>query len=280
MKGLAFLRYPCTKQKRNIMRTLVVLNLIALACTIGRAQADSVYNQQDTNTLRSFDIKNFNENQDGAGDYEYKTDDMLIRQYTLYDSDGPLAGYIEDCRELHTPYSYYYRYDTKGRLRQMAVSFCGMSIGKVYFYDSLGRTTETIDYSEPYKFKLSDLIEKMKREYGCDLLDKKRLIDVHRSKDERDLRRPWYSVFYLEEEHTRYGDEYLIDGTTGETLYVLKHEEWNECGSDMSDFYAMVKGLPTTIAEKYLFELNKKKGGQDKKGTKKKGKSFWRKLFD
>ena len=95
------------------MRTLVALNLIALACTIGRAQADSVYNQQDTNTLRSFDIKNFNENQDGAGDYEYKTDDMLIRQYTLYDSDGPLAGYIEDCRELHTPYSYYYRYDTR-----------------------------------------------------------------------------------------------------------------------------------------------------------------------
>ena len=127
-------------------------------------------------------LRIFNENQDGAGDYEYKTNDMLIRQYTLYDSDGPLTGYIEDCRELHTPYSYYYRYDTKGRLRQMAVSFSGMSIGKVYFYDSLGRTTETIDYSEPYKFKLSDLIKKMKREYGCDLLNKKRLIDVNRSK--------------------------------------------------------------------------------------------------
>ena len=176
MKGLAFLRYPCTKQKRNIMRTLVVLNLIALACTLGRAQADSVYNQQDANTLRSFDIKNFNENQDGAGDYEYKTDDMSIRQYTLYDSDGPLAGYIEDCRELHTPYSYYCRYDTKGRLHQMKVAFYGITIGKVYFYDSLGRTTETIDYSEPYKFKLSDLIEKMKREYGCDLLNKKGLL--------------------------------------------------------------------------------------------------------
>ena len=158
------------------MRTLVVLNLIALACTIGRVQADSVYNQQDTNTLRCFDIKNFNEKQDGAGTYRYTTPDMSIRQYTLCDSDGPLAGYIEDCRELHTPYSYYYRYDTKGRLRQMAVFFCGMSIGKVYFYDSLGRTTETIDYSEPYKFKLSDLIEKMKREYGCDLLNKKMVI--------------------------------------------------------------------------------------------------------
>lgn len=262
------------------MRLFVVIILSLFVCTQGCAQTDSVEHNKGKNMRRYFDIKNFNENQDGAGDYEYKTNDMLIRQYTLYDSDGPLTGYIEDCRELHTPYSYYYRYDTKGRLRQMAVSFCGMSIGKVYFYDSLGRTTETIDYSEPYKFKLSDLIEKMKREYGCDLLNKKMVIGVHRSKGERDLKRPWYSVFYREEEHTDYGDEYLIDGTTGETLYVLKHEEWNECGSDMSDFYAMVKGLPTTIAEKYLYELNKKKEGQDKKGTKKKGKGFWRKLFD
>ena len=263
-----------------MMRTLIILVMVLSASIGGCAQTGSVEHNKGKNMKRYFDIKNFNENQDGAGDYEYKTNDMLIRQYTLYDSDGPLTGYIEDCRELHTPYSYYYRYDTKGRLRQMAVSFSGMSIGKVYFYDSLGRTTETIDYSEPYKFKLSDLIKKMKREYGCDLLNKKRLIDVNRSKGERDLKRPWYSVFYREEEHTDYGDEYLIDGTTGETLYVLKHEEWNECGSDMSDFYAMVKGLPTTIAEKYLYDLKKKKEEQDKKGTKKKGKSFWRKLFD
>ena len=128
------------------MRMLAVISLLMSSCTLCCAQASSVEHNKGKNMKRYFDIKNFNENQDGAGDYEYKTDDMLIRQYTLYDSDGPLAGYIEDCRELHTPYSYYYRYDTKGRLRQMAVSFCGMSIGKVYFYDSLGRTTETIDY--------------------------------------------------------------------------------------------------------------------------------------
>ena len=263
------------------MRLFVVIILSLFVCTQGCAQADSVEHNKGKNMKRYFDIKNFNENQDGAGDYENKTDDMSIRQYTLYDSDGPLAGYIEDCRELHTPYSYYYRYDTKGRLRQMAVFFCGMSIGKVYLYDSLGRTTETIDYSEPYKFKLSDLIEKMKREYGCDLLNKKMVIGVHRSKGERDLKRPWYSVFYLEEEHTRYGDEYLIDGTTGETLYMEKHENVMDDDLDGMRLYRAIKaGKPITIQDEYLYELNKKKGGQDEKGTKKKGKSFWRKLFD
>lgn len=78
-------------------------------------------------------------------------------------------------------------------------------------------------------------------------------------------------MFYLEHVRSHHGDKYLIDGTTGETLYVLKHEEWNECGSgDMRDFQAMAKGLPTTIEGKYLYELNKKKQAQKKKGAKKK----------
>lgn len=81
-------------------------------------------------------------------------------------------------------------------------------------------------------------------------------------------------MFYLEHVRSHHGDKYLIDGTTGETLYVLKHEEWDECGSgDMSDFQAMAKGLPTTIEGKYLYELNKKKQAQKKKGAKKKRKN-------
>ena len=46
---------------------------------------------------RYFDIKNFNENQDGAGTYRYTANDMSIRQYTLYDSNGQLTDYVEDC---------------------------------------------------------------------------------------------------------------------------------------------------------------------------------------
>ena len=41
-----------------------------------------------------------------------------------------------------------------------------------------------------------------------------------------------------------------------------------------------MNGEPISIVEKYIFELKKKKEGQKKKETKKKGKSFWRKLFD
>ena len=264
------------ERKKNIkneraMKILVILVLTLLVCTRGSAQADSTYHQGTLDLVQYLDVRDFEVSQNCLGDYEFQAGDRSIRQYEMYDSDKKFVGYVEQSKELHTPYSYYYNYDTKGRLRYLSVSFDGVSIGNSYRYDSLGRITEIKDYSRPYKFKLNNLIEKMSSEYGCDLLNKRRLVSVHRSEGERDLKKPWYSVFYLENERSHYGDKYLIDGTTGETLYVLKHEAWNECGSgDLSDFYTRAKGLPTSIQGKYLYELNKKKQAQKKKGAKKK----------
>ena len=262
------------------MRMLIVILLSLFVCTQGCAQTDSVEHNKGKNMKRYFDIKIFNENQNRAGYYEFKTYDMSIEQRKRYDSNKQLIGYIEVCEELRRPYRYYYEYDTKGNLRHMSVSFCGFHIGNEYYYDSLGQITETIDYSAPYKFKLSDLIEKMKKEYGCDLLNKERTYRVSRSKGERNLKRPWYSVYYLDANEHMSGDEYLIDGTTGETLYMIKNKQMDEWWDDIKVYKAVMNGEPISIVEKYLYELKKKKEGQKKKETKKKGKSFWRKLFD
>ena len=259
---------------------LIVIVLSLFVCTQGCAQIDSVEHNKGKNMKRYFDIKTFNENQNRAGYYEFKTYDMSIEQRKRYDSNKQLIGYIEVCEELRRPYRYYYEYDTKGNLRHMSVSFCGFHIGNEYYYDSLGQITETIDYSAPYKFKLSDLIEKMKKEYGCDLLNKERTYRVSRSKGERNLKRPWYSVYYLDANEHMAGDEYLIDGTTGETLYIIKNKQMDEWWDDIKVYKAVMNGEPISIVEKYLYELKKKKEGQKKKETKKKGKSFWRKLFD
>ena len=259
---------------------LIVIVLSLFVCTHGCAQTDSVEHNKGKNMKRYFDIKTFNENQNRAGYYEFKTYNMSIEQRKRYDSNKQLIGYIEVCEELRRPYRYYYEYDTKGNLRHMSVSFCGFHIGNEYYYDSLGQITETIDYSAPYKFKLSDLIEKMKKEYGCDLLNKERTYRVSRSKGERNLKRPWYSVYYLDANEHMSGDEYLIDGTTGETLYMIKNKQMDEWWDDIKVYKAVMNGEPISIVEKYLYELKKKKEGQKKKETKKKGKSFWRKLFD
>ena len=259
---------------------LIVIVLSLFVCTQGCAQTGSVEHNKGKNMKRYFDIKTFNEYQGRSGHYEYKTYNMSIEQRKRYDSNKQLIGYIEVCEELRRPYRYYYEYDTKGNLRHMSVSFCGFHIGNEYYYDSLGQITETIDYSAPYKFKLSDLIEKMKKEYGCDLLNKERTYRVSRSKGERNLKRPWYSVYYLDANEHMAGDEYLIDGTTGETLYIIKNKQMDEWWDDIKVYKAVMNGEPISIVEKYLYELKKKKEGQKKKGTKKNGKSFWRKLFD
>ena len=254
--------------------------MVLSASTRGCAQTDCVEHNKGKNMKRYFDIKTFNEYQGRSGHYEYKTYDMSIVQRADYDSNRQLIGYIETCEELYRPYRYYYEYDTKGNLRHMIVSFSRFHIGKGYRYDSLGQITEEKDYSAPYKFKLSDLIEKMKKEYGCDLLNKERAYSVSRSKGERNLKRPWYSVYYLDANNDMYGDEYLIDGTTGETLYMIKNKQMDEWWDDIKVYKAVMNGEPISIVEKYLYELKKKKEGQKKKETNKKGKSFWRKLFD
>ena len=255
---------------------LIVIVLSLFVCTQGCAQTGSVEHNKGKNMKRYFDIKTFNENQDRAGYYEFKTYDMSIEQRKRYDSNKQLIGYIEVCEELRRPYRYYYEYDTKGNLRHMSVSFCGFHIGNEYYYDSLGQITGTIDYSAPYKFKLSDLIEKMIKEYGCDILTRERTYRVSRSKGERNLKRPWYSVYYLDANDDMCGDEYLIDGTTGETLYVIKNKQMDEWWDDIKVYKAVMNGEPISIVEKYLYELKKKNEGKDKKGTKKNGKRLGR----
>ena len=264
-----------------MIRALIILVIVLSPNIRGCAQADSVYNNKERQKMRNFDIKEFHANNDGAGYYKRVLSNVSIEKRSLHDADRNIVGYIEVCENLYTPYNYYYEYDKRGNLRRSLDYFDRFVIGKEYNYDSLGHVTKTIDHDKPYKFSLDDLIKKMKEEYGCDILDKERLIKVYRSEGKDDLHKPWYEVCCLEDTSVYYCNRYLIDGTTGETLYMENHENVMDDDLDGMRLYRAIKaGKPITIQDEYLYELKKKKGGQDEKGTKKKGKSFWRKLFD
>ena len=114
------------------MRMLIAIVLSLFVCTQGCAQTDSVEHNKGKNMRRYFDIEAFYKNRVRVDYYEYKTYDMSIVQRADFDSNKQLIGYIEDCEELHTPYSYYYEYDTRGNLRHMIVCFNGFNIGKGY----------------------------------------------------------------------------------------------------------------------------------------------------
>ena len=102
---------------------------------------------------------------------------------------------------------------------------------------------------------------------------------MSRSEGKEDLKRPWYSVYYLDANTHMSGDEYLIDGTTGETLYMIKNKQMDEWWDQETYWNAKMKGLPMSIEEKYLYDLKKKKEGQQKKGTKKKDKRLGRNRY-
>ena len=261
------------------MRMLAIISLLMPFCTLCCAQTDGVEHNKGKSMIRYLDIEEFKRKSTTNIGYDCIEGGMRVFYERIYNSKDKHIGYIERRVSIDTPYSYYYEYDLRGRLRLSLKSFYSFYIGKQCYYDTLGRVNETIDHDIPYKFTLDAFIEKMKNEYGYDALDKKIVTDVYRDEGKEDLHRPWYKVFCLEEANAFYGNRYLIDGTTGETLYVEQHIRVHGEGSE-KQIEAILAGAPETIQDKYLYELKKKNERKDKKGTRKKGKSFWRKLFD
>ena len=261
------------------MRMLAIISLLMPFCTLCCAQTNSVYNYKGKSMIRYFDIEEFKRKSTTSSGYDCVEGGMRVSYLKRYDSKDKVIGYAEWREGINTPYGYYYEYDLRGRLIHNITSFQAFDIGKECYYDTLGRTIKTIDHDIPYKFTLDAFIEKMKKEYGYDVEDRKKVNLLERDEGKEDLHRPWYEVLCTNEPNGLYGERFLIDGTTGETLYI-ERDVYIDREGDGKYIEDMLAGRPVTIQEKYLYEQKKKKEEQDKKGTKKKGKSFWRKLFD
>ena len=262
-----------------MIRNLIILTIVLFSSLRGDAQTNSVYNYKGKSMIRYFDIEEFKRKSTTNIGYDCIEGGMRVFYERIYNSKDKHIGYIERRVSIDTPYSYYYEYDLRGRLRLSLKSFYSFYIGKQCYYDTLGRIIKTIDHAIPYKFTLDAFIEKMKNEYGYDVEDRKKVNLLERDEGKEDLHRPWYEVLCTNEPNGLYGERFLIDGTTGETLYI-ERDVYIDREGDGKYIEDMLAGRPVTIQEKYLYEQKKKNGGKDKKGTKKKGKSFWRKLFD
>ena len=261
------------------MKSLVILSMALFFGIRGCAQTDSVYSHKGKSMIRYFDIDDFVPKAKGSDFYECMEGHTKVTCFNINDTNGVHVGYTENRESLDTPYSNYYEYDLKGRLRYSLESFYNVSIRKKCYYDTLGRVVQMEDKDRPYKFTLESLIKKMKAEYGYDILDRKMTLKMYRSEGKNDLHRPWYEVWCNEDSSGSYSDHFLIDGTTGETLYMEKHVDNLMLMTPEEELKAMTNKSPVKLQDKYLYEQSKKKQ-QDEKGTREKGKSFWRKLFD
>ena len=176
------------------MRMLAIISLLMPFCTQCCAQTDSVYSHKGKSMIRYFDIDDFVAKAKGSDFYECMEGHTKVTCFKINDTNGVHVGYTENRESLDTPYSNYYEYDLKGRLRYSLESFYNVSIRKKCHYDTLGRVVQMEDKDKPYKFTLESLIKKMKAEYGYDILDRKMTLKVYRSEGKNDLHKPWYEV--------------------------------------------------------------------------------------
>lgn len=84
-------------------------------------------------------------------------------------------------------------------------------------YDANGFKIKETDFDAPYKFSVTDLVNKMQKDYHIDLMDKQNVFSINRF-DHKDLRTAYYEVIV-------YGNScaqkffYYLDGTTGDLLF-------------------------------------------------------------
>ena len=117
---------------------------------------------------------------------------------------------------------------------------------------STNNSNKEIDYDKPYKFSIEDLIKKMKDDYKVDLLDVKHVISLYRYEEKKELNIPLYEIWYNYDDLNRNNVEcYLINGTTGETLFTIKRFLGDKKGSLLQNYLDSLKNKQKTTSAIY-----------------------------
>ncbi len=109
-------------------------------------------------------------------------------------------------------------------------------------YNENGKLIKEKSWDKSYPFSIEDLVKKFKKEYSVNIEDRKNIFRLFRGHlTETNI--PIYTVILKTDVENKWV-EYLVDGNTGKTLYILKTSE----------------GDDTDIFEEYLKSIGKFKG--------------------
>ncbi len=168
------------------------------------------------NDMEYFDIKKFDENKKN-GEYYFKTNDGTeVRQI------GPLNDktYNEIGKNSTSKYGYFKIFHPNLRLKEIGKEFFNMPVGTNKVYDENGKLIKETNRDLPYNFSIQDLINKMQKEYKIDILDIKQTKSVFRYVEKEKVKLPLYEVWCYNQKNDLKLICYIINGTTGETIYV------------------------------------------------------------
>ena len=182
------------------MKKLIFLLITVIALSNCSAQTTNnnlnIKKREKIMNDRKFDIEEYRKviKKNPFADRMLRTDKngMVIEMNTEYDK-SEIIGYREDCSYPHSPYTYSYEYNTEGYLIKSWATFYGnMWVGKMIEYDGKEFKIKETDFDAPYKFSVTDLVNKMKRDCHVDLMDKQKVLSVNRF-ERKNLRTTYYA---------------------------------------------------------------------------------------
>ena len=212
------------------------------------------FNFDRTEINRKFDIATFNQ-YNSMGKYEFiDLNGEEVRQWVEEFS------YIEHCSYPNSPYGLTCVYNNEGDIRSSEKTFYGVLCEMSVYYRN-----GSIDFKKnndiPYKFSIHELIEKMEQEYQINLLDVANN-NVTRYEENKYINIPLYEVYTIvnNNELSPYRKFYLINGNSGETLYITKRplneDDMSESVSILNEYTKSLKnGYKVTDLLKYLLWL-------------------------
>jgi hypothetical protein len=131
-------------------------------------------------------------------------------------------------------------------------------------YDEKTKSIKETNHDKPYKLSIKDLLEKFNKEYKIDIENPEKVLSINRNVGTNEFKNPFYEVILKKDLPNTY-DCYLINGNTGDTLYLMVLE----------------KGERKKLLEEYLKSLKQKNEDKAKIFTTHKGKNYteeeWRK---
>ncbi|WP_048512532.1 hypothetical protein [Chryseobacterium sp. FH2] len=235
------------------MKNIIIVSLMLLS---NNCSGQKINNNSNNGKMKYYNEKEYKDWEIDSF-YESSEDDKhLINgndrvRIIIYTNEKKEKIIVEKSNKI-TPYEYNYVYSYKNKTLLIETKkFYSIKIGIQRYYDETGKLIKETDYDKPYKFSIEDLINKMKNEYNIDLLDTKHIISLYRYEEKKDLNIPLYEIWYNYDNSNRNNVEcYLINGTTGETLFTVKRFLGDKKGSLLQNYLEGLKDKNTSAIYK------------------------------
>lgn len=192
--------------------------------------------------LKRFNIKEFNTKGDGNKYHFIDNNGMEVSQRVddLFPS-GKVIKYIEIRKYPNSAYEIYNEYDANGILKKSLISFHGMEVGFMYFYNADGEIIHKENLDVLYKFSIDDLINKMKVEHNIDIVNTNVCISITRGIYKEYDNNPLYCIEVYEDKAIGKLICYVIDGNTGKTLFTTNRYLFEEKESITDEYFNSLK---------------------------------------